>query len=50
MSNAAALLVLFFGFVLGWTAHDLVLQLAYRAGIVKYIGLDKGQRITNEHR
>lgn len=30
-----------FWFLIGWSVNSLLVQLAYRAGIIKYIGLEK---------
>lgn len=45
MSTTGALwLIAIGGFVLGWCTHGLMLQLAYRMGIVEY----KGKRATHQ--
>jgi hypothetical protein len=44
MSKAEALWFIVMGFILGWGAHAILLQIAYRMNIVEY----KGSRATHQ--
>jgi hypothetical protein len=41
MTTAEYLWTLLLGFVLGWTTYSILLQIAYRMGIVEYKGTKK---------